>query len=99
VEILAVRRQFRDRGNHFEVRIATLDLEAAKLLAVECQTIGIVIVVRREKFPPLRLFGGDLRLQSTVVEYLVADEGNPRHARGRPFIYREDEIDTVLRPL
>ena len=86
VEILAVGRQLRHRADHLEIGIAVIGVEAAQLLAVEGQPVGIVIVVAGEEFPPGAFLGGDLALQRVVVEDLVADEIDARDAGGGAFM-------------
>ena len=99
IEILPVRREFGDRGNDTEIRIAALKIKAAQLFAIEGQTIRIVVVVRGQDAPPGTFFRRDLAPQRVVVEMFVADKRDARHAGGWPLVDRENQIDPVLRPL
>ena len=94
-----VRRQFGHRRLHREVGITVADVETAQLFAVEQEAVGIVVVVRGQDAPPGAFLGRDLLAQGGIVERLVADEGDARHAGGRAFRDRIDQIDAILRPL
>src|SRR5262249_28798403 len=99
VETTAIGRELGHRGDHTEVGVTLAEVVASQLLAVEGQTIGIVVVVRLKEIPPDRFAGRDLVAQRAVGERLVADEDDSVDARGRAFVDLEDEVDAILREL
>ncbi len=94
-----VALEVRDSRNDAEVRIAALEIEAAKQFAVIGQAIGIIAVGRRKELPPCRFTGGDHITQLAVAEHLVTDEVDRGNLGPLAFHDLENEVHTVLRKL
>ena len=95
-EIAPVGGQFRHCRNHAEIGITTLQIEAPQLLAVEGQTIRVVIVVGGEEFPPRAGGRCNLLAQIGVGKNPIADEVDRGNAGGGTFVDLEHQVDAAL---
>ncbi|MNE13028.1 hypothetical protein D3C80_1058540 [compost metagenome] len=66
------------------------------MLAVVVQTVRVVVVVGAEQAPPAGFLGDHHIAQVAVREGRIPQEGDRGHARLRPLVDLEDDIDAIL---